>query len=322
MSTDAPSTPPLGGEAPRLQAASAEPAGDELQELRLSFSKVDAYQQCPLKYKYQAVDKLPTPPTPHLSWGSSLHAALEWFWDRKLPEPPSADELAAALYDRWDDTGFADMSRRDKIGWYRHAQDVLRRHQAQHAPSYRPAAAVEQWFDVDLGDRVRVRGFIDGVMPTGDGGFGIVDWKTNRRAKTRAQVETSLQLALYALAARDLWGRDPDWVALEFVVPGIRVEVPIERIDVDAAVAEVHRVAAAIRAGRFSPTPNRLCGWCDFRDICPAFEGDDGATDVPGTAVVELQRLRRRQQRDAQRIAELEQIVRDRLGEQALVELG
>lgn len=298
------------------------PTGDhEPVELRLSFSKVDTYLQCPLKYKFSAVDKLPTPPAPQLSWGTSLHAALEWFWDRKLPEPPTAEDLAEALYDRWDDTGFAEIPREDKIRWYRHAQDVLRRHHAQHAPRFRPAAAVEQWFDVDVGDRIRVRGFIDCVVPTEDGGFGIVDWKTNRKAKTREQVEGSLQLALYALAARELWGRDPDWVALEFVVPGMRVDVPMERIDVDGAVAEVRRVAEAIRAERFEPTPNRLCGWCDFRSICPAFEGDDGEVDVPGTALVELQRLKRRQTRDAERIAELEQIVRDRLGEDALVEV-
>lgn len=313
-------SPQLSAEA-REDADGATGTGEEPVELRLSFSKVDTYQQCPLKYKFAAVDKLPTPPAPQLSWGTSLHATLEWFWDRKLPEPPTAEELAEALYDRWDDTGFADMPRADKIRWYRYAQDVLRRHHAQHAPEFRPAAAVEQWFDVDLGDRIRVRGFIDCVLPTEGGGFGIVDWKTNRKAKTREQVEASLQLALYALAARELWGRDPDWVALEFIVPGMRVDVPMDRIDVDGAVAEVRRVAAAIRAERFEPTPNRLCGWCDFRSICPAFEGDDGEVDVPGTALVELQRLKRRQTRDAERIAELEQIVRDRLGEDALVEV-
>jgi RecB family exonuclease len=317
--SDQPTSPPLPTTEP---LPGAETTGAEPEELRLSFSKVDTYQQCPLKYKFQAVDKLPTPPAPELSWGTSLHAALEWFWDRKLPEPSSADDLAEALYDRWDDTGFADMPREEKIRWYRYAQDVLRRHHAQHAAAFRPAAAVEQWFDVDLGARVRVRGFIDAAMPTEGGGFGIVDWKTNRKAKPREHVEGSLQLALYALAARELWGRDPDWVAFEFVVPGMRVDVPIERIDVDAAVAEVHRVAEQIRAERFEPTPNRLCPWCDFRGLCPAFEGDDGGADVPGTALIELRTLKRRQARDAERIAELEEIVRASFGDEALVEVG
>lgn len=289
-------------------------------ELLLSFSKVDTYQQCPLKYRFAAVDRIPTPPSPQLSWGSSLHAALESWWDRKLPEPPPISELLAALYERWDDTGFADMERPEKVRWYRHAQQVLRRHHDQWAPRYRPAAAVEQWFDIDLGDAVRVRGFIDCVVPTGDGGFGIVDWKTNRRAKTREHVEASLQLALYALAARRLWGRDPDWVALDFIVPGIRVDVPADRIDVDAAVRTVHEVAEAIRAEQFEPQPSRLCDWCDYRGMCPAFDGE--GPDLPGHAVVELQRLRRRQARDAERIAELEEIVRARLGDEAAFELG
>lgn len=288
--------------------------------LRLSFSKIDVYQRCPLQYRFMAVDRLPTEPTPALSWGSSVHAALERWWDQRHPEPPPVSELMDGLYHGWDDAGFAGMDREEKIRWYRHAQEVLRRHHAQHAPSFRPAAAVEQWFDVDVGRAVRVRGFIDCVVPTSDGGFGIVDWKTSKRAKTREEVEGSLQLAIYALAARELYGRDPDWVALEFVVPGLRVAVERDRIDVDAALAQIHEVADAIRAERFEPRPNRLCGWCDFRSLCPAWEGEDGP-DVPGQAVLELQRLRRRQRRDADRIAELEEIVRERLGEEALVEL-
>ena len=59
------------------------------------------------------------------------------------------------------------------------------------------------------------------VSATGRSGIGIVDWKTNRKAKTRAQVAGSLQLAVYARAARELWGQDPEWVALDFVVPGV-----------------------------------------------------------------------------------------------------
>ncbi len=297
-----------------------QPSADEPAPLKLSFSKIDVYQRCPLQYRFMAVDRLPTEPTPALSWGSSLHAALERWWDQRLPEPPPVEVLLEALYESWDDTGFADMDRQEKIRWYRHAQEVLRRHHEQHAPHYRPAAAVEQWFDVDLGNAVRVRGFIDCVVPTEGGGFGIVDWKSSRRAKTREDVERSLQLAIYALAARELFGRDPDWVALEFIVPGLRVAVERDRIDVESAIAQIHEVADAIRAERFEPRPNRLCAWCDFRSLCPAWEGSDGP-DVPGQAVVELQRLRRRQERDAQRIAELEEIVRQRLGDEALVEL-
>jgi putative RecB family exonuclease len=287
--------------------------------LRLSFSRVDTYQTCPLKFRFGYVDKLPQEPSPHLSWGSSIHAALEAWWDQKLPAAPPVEVLLQGLYDGWDDSGFADMEREEKLRWYTHAQDVLRRHHDRHVGDYVPAVATEEWFTLELGD-VEVVGSIDHVARTPGGGIGIVDWKTNRKAKPAKYVAGSLQLAIYALAARELWGIDPEWVALDFVVPGVRVTVPCEEIDTDAALRAIEEVATAIRAERFSPTPNRLCDWCDYRAVCPAFEGD--GPDVPGLAVVELASLRRRRARDEARIAELEHLIRERLGDDALIEVS
>ena len=295
-------------------------AADEATGLRLSFSRVDTYRSCPLKFRFAYVDELPSQPGPHLSWGSSIHAALEAWWDQKLPQPPPVETLLQTLYDRWDDEGFAGMARDEKVTWYRHAQDVLRRHHARYAPVYVPAVATEQWFELDLGDDVTVVGSIDHVQRTPSGGLGIVDWKTNRKAKTRHQVAGNLQLAIYTLAAAQLWGTEPDWVALDFVVPGLRVQVNRADIDTAKALADIREVAGAIRAERFDPTPTALCPWCDWRDACPVFQGE--GPDVTSVAVTELQRLRRRSQRDQARIAQLERLVRDRLGEDATVEIA
>ena len=286
--------------------------------LRLSFSRVETYRQCPLRFRFAYVDRLPGEPSPQLSWGASIHAALEAWWDQKLPQPPPVETLLSALYDHWEDSGFAGMERDEKVRWYRHAQDVLCRHHARHAADYVPAVATEQWFSLDLGDDVEVVGSIDHVARTPGGGIGIVDWKTNRRAKTREQVAGSLQLAIYALAAEQLWGHRPEWVALDFVVPGVRVSVPRERIDTRAATRAIRDVAARIREEAFEPAPSKLCGWCDFRAQCPAFSGD--GPDIPGLAVVELRRLQRRRERDDARIAHLQALVRERLGRDVTVE--
>jgi putative RecB family exonuclease len=288
--------------------------------LRLSFSRVDTYQTCPLKFRFGYVDKLPQEPSPHLSWGSSIHAALEAWWDQKLPTAPPVEVLQQALYDGWDDSGFAGMERAEKLEWYRHAQQVLRRHHERHAASYVPAVATEEWFTLELDDDIEVVGSIDHVARTESGGIGIVDWKTNRKAKPAKYVAGSLQLAIYALAAKALWSVEPEWVALDFVVPGVRVTVPREDIDTEGAITALREVAERIRAEAFEPAPSKLCGWCDYRALCPAFEGE--GPDVPGLAVVELAELRRRRARDEARIAELEALIRERLGDDAAIELG
>lgn len=326
MSAHAPTVDDTGGaQAPRLVPA-AEPLPGmptpppQDPGTRLSFSRVDTYERCPLLFRFRYVDKLPSTPSPDLSWGSAIHAALEAWWSQKLPTPPPVEVLYRALYDRWEDAGFAEMERERKLEWYRHARDVLARHHELYSADYRPAVACEQWFELDIGDDVAVRGSIDHVARTASGGLGIVDWKTNRRARTRGEVANSLQLAIYTLAARELWGREPEWVALDFVVPGLRVTVDRSEIDVDGALQRIRAVAAKVRDELFPARPSPLCDWCDFRRLCPAFDGD--GPDVPGRAMIELKRLRRRQARDEARIAELEHVVATYLGDEMTLELG
>lgn len=296
------------------------PILSEPDPLRLSFSRVDSYRTCPLKFRFSYVDALPGAPGPELSWGSSIHEALRVWWDQKLPEPPPLEVLYQALYDHWDDEGFAGMPREEKLKWYTHARDVLARHHQQHAPGYVPAVACEEWFELDFDGDIQVVGSIDHVARTDSGGIGIVDWKTNRKAKPRSRVAGSLQLAIYALAAEQLWGQTPEWVALDFVVPGLRVTVGRDEIDTEAAVTTILEVAGQIRAEHFPPTPSGLCPWCEYRAECPAFSGE--GPDIAATAVTELRRLRRRRTKDEARMEALERLVRERLGPEVLLELG
>lgn len=283
-----PATPPLTGEGGAL---------------RLSFSRVDTYQNCPRKFRYAYLDRLPREPSPHLSFGSSLHGALESFYDRKLPVCPSEDELLGFLYDAWEPSGFREFSRDEQLDWYRHAQEVLRRFHRRVAPSYQLPVATEAWFELPLEDAVVV-GSIDRVDRDEAGELHVVDYKTNRRVKDRGQVARSLQLAIYALACEHLYGELPATVSLDFVVAGLEVRVPLGDLDLVRARRAVTDTAARIRDGAFDPTPNRLCGWCDFRRVCPAWDGE--GPEVLGEAVATLERLRSRLRREVRELRELE----------------
>ena len=238
-----PSPPP-----PRRRAE-----GDD--RLWLSYSRISAYRRCPLQFRFAYVDKLPSLPGPALSFGSAIHKALEVWWGAKLPHAPPVEVLLQALYDGWETQGFTGMPREEQVRWYHFGQDVLRRHHRRHAPQYVPAVAAEEWFELDLGDGLVLSGIIDHVARTPDGGLGVVDWKTDRTLRDRGAVARDLQLACYALAARELWGVEPEWVALDFVVPGIRVTVPRERIDTDGSAPCRPPRGRAGRSRPFRPHP-------------------------------------------------------------------
>jgi len=305
---------------------------DSQGRLRLSFTRVDTFEQCPRRFRYQYVDGLPQVPAPQLSFGSSLHAALEWLYDRKHPVLPTLDETLRALYDAWETEGYAAVDRDEQLAAYEHARRIITGlHGRLERDGLRLPVAVESWFELPFGEDVVVVGAIDRIDAHDDGSLHVVDYKTSRRARTRSQVRTSLQLAIYALATEELYGRLPATVALDFIVPGITVAVPVEELDLAGVPERLAQVARRIRAGEDTPTPNRLCDWCDFKDICPAWaEGSvrapvdaapdasggaaDGATDVTGPAslgraIRERDRLSRSLTRDMKRLQQLEQAV-------------
>jgi putative RecB family exonuclease len=293
-----------------------DPLRDASGRLRLSFTRVDTFEQCPRRFRYQYIDGLPQAPAPQLSFGSSLHATLEWLYDRKHPVLPTLDDTLQALYDRWEKEGYVDSERSEQLSAYEHARRILTDlHARIQREGFRLPAAVEAWFELPFPDDVVVVGAIDRIDVDEDGSLHVIDYKTNRRARTRSQVKGSLQLAIYALATRELYGRLPRSVALDFVVPGVTVTVPIEELDLDSVPARLAAVAERIRAGEDTPTPNRLCDWCDFRDICPAW-AEPGAATEPGTfgrAIQERDRLQRSVARDARRLLQLESAI-ERLG--------
>lgn len=291
------------------------PLIDDQGRVRLSFSRIDTYRTCPRMFRYRYVDRLPGQPAPALSFGTAIHEALERFYDRKLPEEPTEDELVGFLYDAWDSSGFREVDRSEQTRWYRQGQQVLRSYHRRVTGDYSLPVATEAWFELPFDDAVVV-GSIDRVDDD-DGVLRVVDYKTNKRVKDRDRVKRSLQLSIYALACEHLYGQLPATVALDFVVAGVEIVVDVADLDLDAARTAVAETAAAVRAEAYDPTPMRLCDWCDFRPVCPAWQGQD-PDQVLGPAVVELDQLRRSVARDVARLRALEDGVvrlRDELAE-------
>ena len=86
---------------------------------------------------------------------------------------------------------------------------------------------------------IAVVGSIDHVPRTPAGGLGVVDWKTNRRAKPRRYVAGSLQLAIYALAYKEAYGVVPQRLELRRREDSLR--------DLHAQHLGVFRLALSVR---------------------------------------------------------------------------
>ena len=236
--------------------------------MRLSYSSINTYETCPAKYRFEYEDRLPRSPAPALSFGDSLHRALFRFHDRPVPVAPSLPELLQFLDDEWVSEGYRDPS--EERLYRDHGGQVLETYHRENAKDYRIPAALEYKFSVEV-EGVQLVGQIDRLDRIPGGGYEIIDYKTNRRLPPRSRVDKDLQLSLYWLAAREIWGIEAERLTLYYLLPGQRMTTTRTEADAERLRSRIAVTAERIEAGKFEARENPLCNWCDFQARCPVF---------------------------------------------------
>jgi RecB family exonuclease len=130
--------------------------------------------------------------------------------------------------------------------------------------------ATERTFDIKIGE-TRVTGRIDRMDDLGDNNVRIVDYKTGI-PKDQDKAKKSLQLSIYALAAQVAWGHHAEKLVLYNLADQSEIETTRKAVEIEAARAKIQEVADAIAAGDFHAKTGQHCGWCDYRELCPATE--------------------------------------------------
>lgn len=236
--------------------------------MRLSYSSINTYETCPQKFQFQYEDRLPTSRSPALAFGDSLHQALHRFHSRPVPVAPSLEELHEMLESVWVTEGFSDAS--EERMYLDHGKQVLAQYHRENAAEYRIPAALEFRFTIEV-EGVQLSGVIDRMDRIPGGGYEIIDYKTNRRLPPQDRIDRDLQLSIYAMAARQVWGIEPERLTLYYLLPGQRMSTTRNAADADELRRRIGTVAERIGAGRFEPRENPLCDWCDFQALCPIF---------------------------------------------------
>jgi DNA helicase-2/ATP-dependent DNA helicase PcrA len=252
-----------------VPAASRPRLGDR--PLNLSYGQIHDYLECPAKYRYGHVVRIPTPVSHAMVYGRALHAAAQAYHRCQLAgRPMRVEELHAALDAAWESVGF--LTREHEEARRAAAHEAIERFWADEQRDPARPIAVEQDFTVAFGPD-RLRGRYDRVDRDEAGRVVITDYKSSDvrdLATANRRSRESLQLSIYALAHEAQHGALPDELALHFLESGIvgRSEPSEKRL----AKAQERLTAAAegIRGGRFEATPSAMaCGYCPFREICP-----------------------------------------------------
>ena len=231
--------------------------------MRLSYSSINTYETCPAKFKFQYEDRVPQARSAALSFGDSLHRELHLFHNRPVPVPPSIGELHDMLEASWVSEGFGDAS--EEQTYREHGRQVLSQYHRENAEIYRFPAALEFRFTIEV-EGVALSGVIDRMDRIPGGGYEIVDYKTNRRLPPQSRIDQDLQLSIYHMAAREIWGIEPERLTLYYLLPGQRMTTVRTPSDIDELRRRIAIVAERIGAGKFEARQNPLCDWCEMVD--------------------------------------------------------
>lgn len=240
----------------------------ELKEKRLpgkvSFSQFNSYKMCPQLYRFRYLLKLPNPMSHAANFGSSLHNTLNIFYQSvKNGKIMSLEDLHDLYLRCWIPTGYTSIAHhnaRKKKGW-----EILDDYYQQNQPFITPAF-LERGFTVKV-NNVDIIGRIDRIDQLEDGTYEIIDYKTGT-FKKNAKLDKDLQLSIYALAARDIFGLNVSKLSLYFL--GDNLKVSTERTDeqLDQCIQKVEELINDIHQADFAPTPGFPCSYCEYSLIC------------------------------------------------------
>jgi len=205
-----------------------------------SYSRYADYKQCPAKFKFKYIDKLPDPGSPAMQRGSEIHTAAELVvrGAKKIPTELIGVKEQLEFLRKAKATPEENWGFRSDWEWI----------------------GREGWF----GDDVWFRAKTDVRLLYDDDTLLLGDWKTGKKYFSNEE-----QIELFALAGfrrfpfvtevdTRLWYTDVD--PSENEVQRVYTPKELEAIQRDWT----KRVVPMFRDRRFAPTPNDKCHFCPF----------------------------------------------------------
>lgn len=235
---------------------------------KFSYTQLETYRYCPLKYLYAYIFRIPIKTTPEMAFGIDLHELLEQLYLQVMKgRTPSLTRLLA-LFEKLQLPGRYGEPAQEQ-SYRRLGKEILTAFYRAQGERFQVPLAIEKPFALKMG-AIRIQGVVDRIDPLEGGGVEVIDYKSGA-PKERAGVEDQLQIRLYALACRDVFELTPKRVSFYYLRNNQRLSFEQELEGLDETRERILELTDKIRSGDFHPTPSRIkCRRCDFKALCPA----------------------------------------------------
>jgi putative RecB family exonuclease len=251
----------------------------------LSPSRAADFKQCPLLYRFRAIDRLPEAPSAAQLRGSVVHAVLEQLYGLPavLRGPDTAISLVESAWERViaaepELTGELDPETRTQL--LAEARALLSGYYRLEDPTRFDPQSCEERVEVELADGTLLRGFIDRIDVAATGELRVVDYKTGKAppaARALAEFKAMFQMKFYAVALLRSRGVLPTRLRIIYLADGQVLDYAPDHDELlrfeKTLMAIWRAIQSAAQSGDFRPSPSRLCEWCPHQQHCPTFGG-------------------------------------------------
>lgn len=242
--------------------------------MRLSYSKMSLFENCPRAYRLAYIERIPSKPRPFFSFGTCIHEVFERLYDPESSRivEPTLEDLLGELEAVWPSHRLGYESAEQEAAY---KADAIRQLTLYHrrfiaGQPWKPAEQIEAYFELPLGQHAVMTGFIDRIDRLGDGTCEILDYKTEPTDRTQEEVDHDKQLTLYFWAAEKTLDIKVSKLSLYLLDHDRKAETVRSADDLAALENHVTRVVEAIRGETvFAPKRNKYCRSCDHLSGCP-----------------------------------------------------
>lgn len=287
--------------------------------MRLSYSAIDSYRTCPLKYRYQHIDRIKEPKSKEQVFGTLLHSVLRYV-HAPAPAQPTLDEALNFFSQSWNGDLYPD-EREERVAFSQGVK-IIQDYYAKNDPSDVSVVDLESRFAIEIGDDVSGRHVIAGTIDRIDvlrDGYEIIDYKTGKKMPPQERVDSDLQLSIYLRAFLSRYPKETEHldritVSLYFLRHGVKLSSTRTREQLDALDEDFLSVIREIEAQRFDPVLSALCDYCGYQKICPLWKHKylqemTVEDDQARRAADEMSEIRDRTKSDRRRLAELSEVL-------------
>ncbi len=245
-----------------------------------SHSKLSTYEQCPLKYRYRYIDKL-EPAFEHTiesHLGNIIHDVLELIYtEAKENRILTIGEIISCYTENWKEDYSEDilivrenLTDRD---YFNMGVEFLVDYYNKYYPFRDGTIECEKriWINLDEEGDYKIVGFIDRLVYNFETGeYEIHDYKTANHLPSQETLDNDRQLALYAIAIKNMFGHDKEvrliwhYLAHNTRIESTRTKEQLEQLKQDT----LNLINEIESAETFPHNKSPLCDWCEFRHVC------------------------------------------------------